>query len=334
MNSPRTPSLSWWLLPALAAILFTGGCSTTRTARTTPPEALPPLTYAVVLFLREGETLDPVQRLATMGFARDTLLASGLIAPQDIQVEDPVQAQLVFRARVEGGQLVEIAGVAPITQGRAIVLNQPRRDEFDRIWWDAAYPFGAPIGYDTWGGSFPLPGPGWGYPSGRYDRRDRRDHGGRPGRPPGDRPKEDRPRNPDDRPRPPRPGDHVTPPTPVDRPDAADRDSRRPRHPLDEVEGRRPDPALPPRSRTDFPERRPSNADRPRLETREAPVPRHSPAPSRAAPPPTVSAPRDRSPSPEPRYSAPPPRRDPPPPPARAPDPPPAREERQTEHAD
>ncbi|MCC5023448.1 MAG: hypothetical protein J6386_11980 [Candidatus Synoicihabitans palmerolidicus] len=86
--------------------------------------------------------------------------------PEDGLIDDAERAQLLFRARMENGQLGEIAGVPAVTEGRTVFLANPRRLT-DRIWWDASYPQGIPPYYGGGFDQFPSPGPGWGYPNRR-----------------------------------------------------------------------------------------------------------------------------------------------------------------------
>ena len=157
----------------LAAILATlTGCESVY-SEAPPPASPPPQTYAVLLFLSEGEEVADEQRTELISFARDTLLASGLVRPQDQLIDDPERAELLFRGRVQGGFLTEIAGVPTFNQQHMVVLTQPRRAE-NRIWWDAYYPFGYPsFNDDYYYSGFPYPGPGWGYPTQYRDRVNR-----------------------------------------------------------------------------------------------------------------------------------------------------------------
>ncbi len=171
-------ALQFALLATTLATLT--GCGSVASSRAVP-EPAPPQTYAVVLFLPEGEEITEEERVEVFAFARETLLASGLVQTQDVQIDDPERAELLFRARVQNGQLTEIAGVPTFNQQHMVVLSQPRRAE-NRIWWDAYYPFGYPTFNDSYYYSgFPYPGPGWGYPTHYHDRVNR----GR-GRPRGD----------------------------------------------------------------------------------------------------------------------------------------------------
>lgn len=166
---------------SLLATIFAAltGCESVY-SEAPPPAPPPPQTYAVLLFLSEGEEIADEQRAELISFARDTLLASGLVRPQDQLIDDPERAELLFRGRVQGGFLTEIAGVPTFNQQHIVVLTQPRRAE-NRIWWDAYYPFGYPsFNDDYYYSGFPYPGPGWGYPTPYRDRVNR----GR-GRPPG-----------------------------------------------------------------------------------------------------------------------------------------------------
>lgn len=164
--------LRFSLIAALLAALT--GCETVRYAEAPPPPPpLPPQTYAVILFLEEGDEINDEQRAELVSFARDTLLASGLVQPQDQLIDDPERAELLFRGRVQGGFLTEIAGVPTYNQRHMVVLSQPRRAE-NRIWWDAHYPFGSPsFNDDYYYSGFPYPGPGWGYPTRYRDRVNR-----------------------------------------------------------------------------------------------------------------------------------------------------------------
>lgn len=161
-------------LSALAVLLATlTGCQTTHTVAPLPSAPIEPKTYAIVLFLPEGEEIADEQRTEILSFARDTLLASGLVLPLDQMVDDPERAELLFRGRVQGGFLTEIAGVPTFNQQHTVVLSQPRRTE-DRIWWDAYYPFGYPsFNDDYYYSGFPYPGPGWGYPTQYHNRVNR-----------------------------------------------------------------------------------------------------------------------------------------------------------------
>ena len=206
MKTPRALSF----LTALATLVALGlsGCSTYSSESVAPSRA--PFTYAIILYMPEGENLDEDGRLHALSLARDTLLAAGLVTVQDRMISDPERAQHLYRAQIENGVLLEIAGVPSVSNSRTVVLSRPHYYE-NRVMWDTRYPYGYPSSYDTDYGYFPLPGPGWGYPGvdRRRDRdrhdRDRPDRGpggGRPDNKDKDRDKDrdrdrDRPRDPD-----------------------------------------------------------------------------------------------------------------------------------------
>ncbi len=231
-----------------------------------------PITYAIVLYLPEGETLDDEARLNSLSLARDTLLASGIVTPQDQMISDVERAQQLYRARVENGVLTEIAGVPTVSNATTVVLSRPRYYG-ERVYWDADYPFGYPGTFDSLHGGFPVPGPGWGHPSygrGRdrdwrdHDRRDRdrHDHGDR------DRPDRDRDRGDRDRDR-----------------DRVDRDRDRGDRDRDRggvVRPGRPTPDLTPPYNRQRPMPNPSPTPRP------SPPPRATPPPAPQPPPPTI----------------------------------------------
>ena len=291
----------------IATVLILAGCAT-RNSEYAPPPPAPPKTYAVVLFLPEGEEIADAQRADILVFARETLLASGLVQEQDRLIDDPERAELLFRARVQGGQITEIAGVPTFNSQHMVVLAEPRRFE-NRIWWDAYYPFGYPSFNDNYFYSgFPYPGPGWGYPTHYNDRPNR----GR-GRPPGGDyvNRDQRPDNPDgSRPnRRPDVGDTSGRPSRADR----NRDTATPRptrtpsfrgdqrnlEPAD-PRPRRSEPSVAPRYSTPSPH--PASTSSNTSSSRSySPPPAPSPAPSYSPPPATERAspsPRDDTPGP------------------------------------
>ena len=152
------------------------GCSTYSSPSAAPTRA--PFTYAIILYMPEGEALDEDGRLHALSLARDTLLAAGLVTVQDRMISDPERAQHLYRAQIENGVLLEIAGVPSVSSSTTVVLSRPRYYE-NRVMWDTRYPYGYPANYyDYDHGYFPTPGPGWGYP-GVNRRHDRDRHDGR-----------------------------------------------------------------------------------------------------------------------------------------------------------
>ena len=147
------------------------GCSTTNQVAEYDRASAEPQTYAVVLFIAEGEELAPEDREFAMTFARDTLLASGLVYPGDVMIDDIERADMLFRARIEGGQLTEIAAVPGVTNSRSVVLSSPRRIE-DRIYWDDGYytRSGYPGYYEGIHSGFPIPAVGYGIARSRHHR--------------------------------------------------------------------------------------------------------------------------------------------------------------------
>ncbi len=170
MQTPRR--LPWIALFAGLAALLSAGCSTTSSSRSAPTRS--PITYAVVLYLVEGEQLDDTGRLNALSLARDTLLAAGIVTPQDQMISDLERAQQLYRARVENGVLTEIAGVPSVSNATTVVLSQPRYNS-GRLFWETSYPYGSPYPYESYYASYPVPGPSWGYPGYHRDRRDRKD---------------------------------------------------------------------------------------------------------------------------------------------------------------
>ena len=178
MNPPR--ALPFLTALATLVVLSVSGCSTTSYESAAPARA--PFTYAIILYMPEGENLDEDGRLHALSLARDTLLAAGLVTVQDRMISDPERAQFLYRAQIENGVLLEIAGVPSVSNSSTVVLSRPHYYE-NRVMWDTRYPFGYPSSYyDNDYGYFPLPGPGWGYPGVNrgYDRDRNRDrHDGR-----------------------------------------------------------------------------------------------------------------------------------------------------------
>jgi hypothetical protein len=190
------------LAPSLA---IWSGCVSHDSRRAAPVDRAP-LSYAIILYLGAGTDLTEEQRTYALSFARDTLLASGLVSPYDRLIDDVERAELLFRARMDDGKLVEIAGVPSVTNSTTVVLSELRRSN-DRIWWDTSYPYGPPTYYSGINAGFPIPGPGWGHPRRPRENQDYRDRGDRGNR--GDRDRDDRNRGGergDHRPDPPRQG--------------------------------------------------------------------------------------------------------------------------------
>jgi hypothetical protein len=280
----------------LATVVFLFAGCTTAYVKSFQPDPSTPKTYAVLLFLPEGEEIAEAQRTELLSFARDTLLASGLVNPQDQLIDDAERAELLFRARVEGGQITEIAGVPTFNSKSMIVLTQPRRIE-NRIWWDASYPFGySSYRSNYFNSGFLYPGPGWGSTNRVQDRPYR----GR-GRPPGDTyvdhnhddHRNQRPDN-SDNPRPVRPprddNDQGRPPrtdrtndgTHTVRPPSADNTSDRPTRPdsnRDRSTPRRSDypGTQSDRHKTDPRDDPPRRSEPPRGPRNESPTPRSTP---------------------------------------------------------
>ncbi len=258
------------LLAALAALLLSAcGTPYRTTSAAAPPRS--PITYAIVLYLGDGETLDEDDRLNALALARDTLLAAGIITPQDRMISDVERAQQLYRARVENGVLTEIAGVPSVSNSTTVVLSRPHYSG-ERLFWETSYPYGYPGSFESIHSGFPLPGPGWGYPAygrGGYGRRDRDrdyrgDHRG------GHRDDQQRDRDRDRGPRPPRTDDSNN-------------------------AGRRmPDPNRD--GSTFVPPPRPVSAPPPRMSPAPAPAPTPPPAPSvdRSDPPPSRDSNPDR----------------------------------------
>lgn len=167
------------------------GCVTNHSNRELTAERNP-LSYAIILYLGGGTELTEEERTYALSFARDTLLASGLVSPYDRLIDDPERAELLFRARLENGQLVEVAGVPSVTNQTTVVLTELRRTN-DRIWWDTSYPYGPPTYYSGIHSGFPIPGPGWGHPRRPRDYYDNHDRN-RGDRDRGDRDRRDRDR--------------------------------------------------------------------------------------------------------------------------------------------
>lgn len=311
MKTSPLPAASFW--SALFLVLLTGCATTSR-----PPaaEARPAQTYAIILYVPEDEELDDQDRAYALAFARDTLLASGLVTPVDVMIDDVERAQLLFRARMEHGRLVEIAGVPSVSNTRTVVLSQPRYLN-DRIFWDASYPYGFPPSYDSYYGSYPVPGPGWGSPAyprqrerNRPDRdgdRDRDHDHGRPGKPTGDnpptRPLPDRDQDRDHKHDRPHPNPDVAGPRDHPRDRDGDRNHDRPVHPPPSTDK----PGRPPLvSRSN-----PTSRELPTVTANRSPAPERS-RPTYTPPPSRASAP---SPAPAPRFDPPARQSSPPPPP-------------------
>lgn len=265
MQTPRR--LPWFALFAGLTALLSAGCSTTSSSRTGPIRS--PITYAIVLYLAEGEQLDDTGRLNALSLARDTLLAAGIVTPQDQMISDLERAQQLYRARVENGVLTEIAGVPSVSNATTVVLSQPRYSS-GRLFWETSYPYGYP--YETYHAGFPVPGPSWGY-SGYRDRRDRKERDHNRGK---DRDRGDRNHQDGDRP---------------DRPNRPDRGN----HDQANAPGPRPNPHVKPEDARRMPGR-PDRGDRGDRGDRVTPSPRPRPSPApeppRTRPAPSVPEPK------------------------------------------
>jgi len=172
------------LAATLVALLGFAGCN--QAPRSTYAEGAPlgPFTYAIMLHLPIGEDLSDEQRSAAMDFARSTLLAAGLVKPEDRLIDDTERADVLFRARVENGEIAEIASIAalpdptpaPVYQSaasRSWVYGPPVYHSL--VFGIAAYDHP----YDYVHRRFAVPGPGWGIPGpGRWDRYDGRRYRG------------------------------------------------------------------------------------------------------------------------------------------------------------
>lgn len=265
-------------------MLWAAGCANTNRTSGVGTGPASPFTYAIMLHLPIGEDLTPEQREHAFEFAQATLLTAGLVQPEDRFIDDAERAEVLFRARVEGGEVTEIASISPLPDPTATYASASSPPTGSWI-------YGPPVFHSLVFGigaydhphnyihnRYPIPGPGWGYPQyerpRRYEgprrpRNDDQDNDNRPGR----RPRDERGDQPDGRGNPGRPD--------------------------------RPEPSVPrpPRGYTGS-DSSPSNSDRvsPRMR-----------GPVRLTPP---ASPMPRSPAAAPVRSAPPPPPPPPPPPA------------------
>ncbi len=299
MNPTRSLRLLATLGLTGILLILAGGCATSpRDSGRVVSRG--PITYAIVLFLADDQPINAEERAYAMTFARDTLLASGVVGVEDRMIDDPERAEMLFRARMEDGQLVEIAGVPAVTTAQTVVLSRPHYVQ-DRIWWDASYPLGYPT-YAHARSDFPVPGPGWGrpYPGGRYpDRGDRPDRDDRPDRP-------NRPERPDrdDRPDRPKPNRPERPNRPDFNPDLqpgpVERPAPRPERPQPQPPRERPPRNEPPRVERPRPQPPAIVAPTPRPQ-RPVPMKPSTPAPGRPTFTPPANPRRDPPPAPPPQ---------------------------------